>query len=74
MKDQHKKISGYRDLTQEEIDLINECKELSSKVGDLCDKLALNELIDKRWLKEGQMEAQKAFMSLVRSISKPKTF
>lgn len=41
MKDQHEKISGYRDLTQEEIDLMNEAKQLEArclafheKVGD----------------------------------------
>ena len=32
MKDQHKKISGYRDLTQDEIDLMNEAKELEARV------------------------------------------
>ena len=26
MQDQHKKIKGYRDLTQEEVDLMNEIK------------------------------------------------
>ena len=32
MKDQHTKISGYRDLTQEEIDLMNEAKDLEAQV------------------------------------------
>ena len=30
MKDQHEKIKGYRDLSQEEIDLMNEVKEMAA--------------------------------------------
>lgn len=32
MDNQHQKISGYRDLTQTEIDLMNEAKALESSV------------------------------------------
>ena len=39
MKDQHKKIKGYRDLSQEEIDLMNEIKAKAEEVGDLVIKL-----------------------------------
>ncbi|WP_043530458.1 DUF7681 family protein [Litchfieldella xinjiangensis] len=31
MDNQHKKISGYRDLTQDEIDLMNEAKALEAQ-------------------------------------------
>jgi len=74
MTDQHKKIKGYRDLSQSEIDLMNECKELSAKVGDLCDKLRVEPSTDNRWFEEGQIELQKGFMFLSRSIAKPTTF
>ena len=39
MKDQHKKIKGYRDLTQEEIDLMNEVKEHGEKTKELLAKV-----------------------------------
>ena len=39
MKDQHKKITGYRDLTQEEIDLMNEIKEHGEITKSLIQKL-----------------------------------
>ena len=39
MKDQHKKIKGYRDLTQEEIDLMNEIKEHGEVTKSLIQKL-----------------------------------
>lgn len=31
MDNQHRKIGGYRELTQEEIDLMNEAKQLEAK-------------------------------------------
>ncbi|HFR0131008.1 TPA: hypothetical protein ACGT9A_005023 [Klebsiella pneumoniae] len=39
MKDQHTKIKGYRDLSAEEIALMNEGKELAQKVGEFVEKL-----------------------------------
>jgi hypothetical protein len=39
VKDQHTKIKGYRDLSAEEIALMNEGKELAQKVGEFVEKL-----------------------------------
>lgn len=39
MDNQHQKIKGYRDLSQTEIDLMNEGKELAEKCGDFIAKL-----------------------------------
>lgn len=79
MENQHKKIKGYRDLTQDEIDLMNEAKELASRVGDLTKKLedthiATDYCIDQRWLAIGKTDLQKGFMALVRSIARPESF
>lgn len=38
MKDQHTLISGYRDLNQEEIDLMNEIKQMEAHVLALVEK------------------------------------
>lgn len=38
MKDQHTLISGYRDLNQEEIDLMNEIKQLEAHALVLVEK------------------------------------
>ena len=35
MKDQHKKIKGYRDLSQDEIDLMNRIKQHAEMTADL---------------------------------------
>ena len=74
MENQHKKIKGYRDLSQEEIDLMNEGKELAVKCGALIDKLQENSDTDKRWVAEGKTDLQKGFMSIIRGIAKPETF
>ena len=78
---QHKKIKGYRDLSENEIALMNEAKELSSKVGELIEKLDKAEFAkdsyevpDKRWVSIARTDLQKGFMSLVRSIAKPNSF
>ena len=40
MENQHQKIKGYRDLTQEEIDLMNRIKEKGSELLALQDEFA----------------------------------
>lgn len=58
---QHKKIKGYRDLSEEEIALMNEAKELAQNVGKFCEKLEKlnndeNISIDQRWLSIGRTD------------------
>lgn len=84
MKDQHEKITGYRDLSQTEIDLMNEGKELAEKVGQYVDKIKNISMsaspilarinIDQRWLSIGVTDLQKGFMAVIRSIARPTTF
>lgn len=74
MDNQHKLIKGFRDLDQGEIDLMNEGKELAVKVGEYVEKLKNKSSTDKRWVAIGETDAQKAFMSLIRSVAQPETF
>ncbi|CAH5720593.1 hypothetical protein AI3018V1_5056, partial (plasmid) [Klebsiella pneumoniae] len=81
VKDQHTKIKGYRDLSAEEIALMNEGKDLAQKVGAFVEKLEAAEFAqtsdqtpDKRWLAIGKTDLQKGFMAVIRSIAKPTTF
>lgn len=39
MENQHRKINGYRELTQVEIDLMNEIKALGPQIEAVCDKV-----------------------------------
>lgn len=74
MKDQHKLIKGYRDLTEAEISGMNKAKEIGINIGALIDELEANEDIDKRWLAIAKTDLQKGIMSLVRSIARPTVF
>lgn len=74
MKDQHTLIKGYRDLSQEEIDAMNKVKALAEEVGDVIEELRQIENLDLVWLADGQLDLQKGFMSVIRSIAKPTTF
>ena len=74
MDNQHKKIKGYRDLSQEEIDMMNKIKELGVELGQLVESLEYADETDKRWVAIGKTDLQKGVMSLVRSVAKPETF
>lgn len=39
MENQHRKIKGYRELSQEEIDLINENKTKGFELGELVERI-----------------------------------
>jgi len=73
MENQHQKIAGYRDLTEDEIALMNEGKALAIKVGEFLDKLKVPG-IDQRWVAIGQTNLQQGFMAAIRSIAQPSTF
>ena len=74
MDNQHKKIKGYRDLSQEEIESMNEAKALAEQVGELIEKLKSMDSTDKRWIATGTTDLQKGFMSIIRGIARPTTF
>jgi hypothetical protein len=74
MDNQHKLIKGYRDLSADEIALMNECKELAAKTGELIEKLKHTANLDQRWISIGATDLQKGFMGIIRGIAQPTTF
>lgn len=85
MENQHRKIKGYRELSQEEIDLMNEIKEKAAEVGDLISRLHRLDgtVIDGgngdqqeaiRWRSIGRTHLQQGFMALTRSVARPDFF
>ncbi len=74
MENQHRKIEGYRELSQDEIDLMNEIKVKGEELKSLHLKLKAMKTTDLRWLAEGEIDLQKGIMCWVRSVAKPKTF
>ena len=74
MDNQHRLIAGYRDLTEEEIGLINACKGLGEQMGELVSRVEALDGVDRRWASIARTDLQKGLMTLVRSIAKPTTF
>jgi hypothetical protein len=68
---QHKKITGYRDLTQAEIALMNEAKAIEAQFNGFIDRLKASDGIDQRQAAIAQTEGESAFMRAVRSIARP---
>ena len=75
MENQHRKIKGYRELSQDEIDAMNSIKEIAAQVGDLVASMrdGLPEA-DKRWISIGATNLQQGFMALTRAVAKPDFF
>lgn len=74
MENQHRQIKGYRELSQSEIDLMNEIKAKGVELGELVDKLRAHEETDKRWVSVGATDLQTGLMALTRSVAKPTFF
>jgi hypothetical protein len=74
MDNQHQKIKGYRDLSQAEIDMMNEAKELAEKCGALIDTLTADVQTDQRAVALAKTNLQQGFMWMVRAIAQPTTF
>lgn len=68
------KITGYRSLSEEEIALMNEGKELGILLGTYIDKLLVTPGIELRFLNIGKTNLQQGLMAVARSIAKPTTF
>lgn len=74
VENQHRKIKGYRELTQEEIDSMNRVKAMGIELGELVESLRGSEAIDQRWVSIGATDLQTGLMALTRSIAKPDFF
>lgn len=78
MDNQHRKIKGYKELSQDEIDLMNKVKDLGNNIGTMIDQMEQGHYddmsFDTRWLAIARTQLQQGFMALTRSIAKPDFF
>ena len=82
MDNQHQQITGYRELSQAEIDLMNEIKAMAEKCGALVGKVSRyvgttdssGIEVDGRWAAIAKTDLQTGFMALIRSVARPTTF
>lgn len=79
MDNQHRKIKGYRELSQEEIDLMNEIKEKGVELDALIEKVKGTVGGDPtgeplRWASIAKTHLQQGLMALTRAVAKPDFF
>ena len=79
------KITGYRQLSDAEVALMNEGKALASACGEYIAKLrgpipdgespsGTAPALDQRWISIGATQLQQGFMAVIRGIAQPTTF
>jgi len=78
------KITGYRQLTEAEVKLMNEGKALAEACGEYIAKLRgfppspsgehIPGCLDQRWISIGATDLQTGFMAVIRGIAQPTTF
>lgn len=85
MENQHRKITGYRELSQEEIDLMNEIKAHGAALEETVKKVDAFLTKDnaahgspdaepRRWLSIGKTHLQQGLMAVTRSVARPTFF
>jgi phospholipase/lecithinase/hemolysin len=89
MENQHRKITGYRELNQKEIDLMNKVKVLGITIESVlkevqdhvsCTELDTNEILKRviatpeRFLALAKTEFQTGLMYATRAVAQPEFF
>jgi hypothetical protein len=74
MENQHRHIKGYRELTQDEIQLMNEVKAQGEHLGALVATMKQMPDLDQRWVSIGATDLQTGLMALTRAVARPTTF
>jgi hypothetical protein len=73
VENQHRQIKGYRELSQEEINLMNMVKGQGEALELLIARIE-TEAVDKRWVSIGKTHLQQGLMALTRAIAQPTFF
>ena len=78
------KVTGYRQLSEAEVALMNEGKALAEQCGTYIGKLRAvggspdgplpGLSLDQRWVSIGATDIQRGFMAVIRGIAQPTTF
>lgn len=68
------KITGYRQLNEQEAALMNEIKAKGVELGALVEQLRTTEGLDQRWVSIGATDLQTGLMALTRGVAQPTTF
>jgi len=67
------KITGYRDLSEDELAIINSLKHLGTVIESQITEI-VKRGADPGWAAIGRTDMQKGLMCLIRSVAKPESF
>lgn len=68
------KITGYRQLTEAEAELMNRIKAKGVELETLISEMRQTSGLDQRWVSIGTTELQQGLMALIRGVAQPTTF
>jgi len=70
------KITGYRQLSASDAELMNRIKAQGQALGEIIVELRNLDIygIDQRWVSIGETHLQQGIMALVRSVARPESF
>lgn len=71
---QQPKVTGYRQLNEDEAALMNAIKQEGVKLGEIVESLRQTQGLDQRWVSIGATDLQIGLMALVRAVAQPTTF
>lgn len=75
MDNQHQMISGYRDLSKDEIDIMNLIKKAEVDLGNLWKSVMDADAgifsADGRWMSIAKTHFEQGFSAFVRAVAKP---
>jgi hypothetical protein len=74
MDNQHKQIKGCRELTQVEIDLMNQIKNMGDSIQGMVEAINSIDGADKRWVSIAATDFQTGLMALTRAVTRPESF
>lgn len=74
MDNQHRKITGYRELTQRDIDVMNKIKAKGAELDALVQEVQAIPEVDQRWASIAKTDLQTGLMALTRAVAKPTSF
>lgn len=85
MENQHRKITGYRELSQTEIDLMNKIKAHGAALDETLKEVdaflasdnqqhGTPDAESRRWLSIGKTHLQQGLMAVTRSVARPTFF
>ena len=74
MENQHRHIKGYRELSADEIALMNRIKQKGLELEALVPPLRETPGLDQRWVSIGATDLQTGLMALTRGVAQPTSF